>query len=223
MKAMILAAGRGERMRPLTDSTPKPLIPLLGKPLIEYHLENLALAGFTEIVINLGHLGEQIPQALGDGSRWGLSIAYSDEQGMPLETGGGLLKALPLLGQQPFLLINGDVYCPYPWQQVTLPVGKVAHLLMVANPEHNPSGDFSLDNGLLSQHGEAKLTYSGCAIIDPQLLAGSQPGRFPLAPLLRAAMEQGQVSGHRITQPWCDVGTVARLQQLEKQLDAHLG
>ncbi|WP_028115705.1 N-acetylmuramate alpha-1-phosphate uridylyltransferase MurU [Ferrimonas senticii] len=223
MKAMILAAGRGERMRPLTDTTPKPLIRLCGKPLIEYHLEALAQAGFTEVVVNQGHLGEQLPQQLGDGSRFGLEIHYSDERPDALETGGGIAKALPLLGNDPFLLINGDVYCPHPWQQVSLPQGKLAHLLLVANPAHNLSGDFHLSEGLVANEGDNRLTYSGCALLHPLLFEGCPEGHFPLAPLLRQAAANGLVSGQQITTHWCDVGTVQRLTELENTLNAHLG
>ncbi|WP_298443612.1 N-acetylmuramate alpha-1-phosphate uridylyltransferase MurU [uncultured Ferrimonas sp.] len=223
MKAMILAAGRGERMRPLTDTTPKPLIPLQGKPLIVHHLENLAAAGITEVVINQGHLGEQLAATLGNGSRWGLSIRYSDERGQVLETGGGIHKALSLLGAEPFLLLNGDVYCPYPWHTLALPAGQLAHLLLVPNPDHNPNGDFALHAGVVAARGENRFTYSGCAVLDPQLFAACQPGRFALGPLLKQHMNRGRISGQLIDEPWCDVGTVARLQQLEKQLNAHLG
>ncbi|SHI24866.1 N-acetylmuramate alpha-1-phosphate uridylyltransferase MurU [Ferrimonas marina] len=224
MKAMILAAGRGERMRPLTDHTPKPLLPVAGKPLIQYHLEALARAGVSEVVINHAWLGAQLPATLGDGARWGLKLHYSDEQGQALETGGGIQRALPLLGSEPFLVINGDIHCPYPWDALpALASGDLAHLLLVANPEHNPDGDFALQGGRVASEGPGKLTFAGAGVYHPALFADCGPGHFALAPLLRAAMAQQKVSGEKITVPWCDVGTPARLEALESRLNADLG
>ena len=216
--AMILAAGRGERMRPLTDHTPKPLLPLAGKPLIEYHIEALARAGFERLVINHAHLGEQIEQALGDGSRWAVTIRYSPEPEGALETGGGIHHALPLLGAAPFLVINGDVWVDYDFTRSALPAGMLAHLLLVDNPPQHPAGDFCLRQGLVGEGASPRLTFGGIGVYDAELFAGLEPGRFPLAPLLRRAMAQGRVSGERLTSAWVDVGTPERLQQLERQL-----
>lgn len=221
MKAMILAAGRGERMRPLTDRLPKPLLPVAGRPLIEHQIARLAAGGFTELVINLSHLGHLIREALGDGARLGVSIAYSDEGQPALETGGGIFRALPLLGPGPFLVINGDVWTDYPWERVPRRLDGQAHLVLVDNPDHHPEGDF-----LLSQHRVAsggagrRLTFSGIGVYTPALFAGCRDGRFPLAPLLRAAMDRGEVSGEHYQGEWLDVGTPARLAELERRLDA---
>lgn len=222
MKAMILAAGKGERMRPLTLSTPKPLLPVAGVPLIEYHLRALAAAGFREVVINHAWLGEQIEAALGDGQRWGVSIRYSAE-GQPLETGGGIFQALPLLGEEPFLVVNGDIWTDYDFATLRRPLAGLAHLVMVDNPAHHPTGgDFCLENGLLhdGQPGAATLTYSGISVLHPQLFRDCAGGAFKLAPLLREAMAQGQVSGEHMHGQWIDVGTVERLAQVEDLLQA---
>ncbi|MBY5993016.1 N-acetylmuramate alpha-1-phosphate uridylyltransferase MurU [Ferrimonas balearica] len=220
MKAMILAAGRGERMRPLTDTTPKPLLPVAGKPLLTYHLERLARAGITEVVINHAWLGAQIPAALGNGERWGLSLRYSDEGDQALETGGGIHKALPLLGDAPFLLLNGDIFCQLEWPTLpSLADGDLAHLYLVPNPAHNPEGDFALAEGRVGVDGPQRLTYGGIALFHPALFAACQSGHFSLVPLLKDAMAQGRVSGSRYDGLWCDVGTPQRLQQLERQLD----
>ncbi|TKB50915.1 N-acetylmuramate alpha-1-phosphate uridylyltransferase MurU [Ferrimonas aestuarii] len=223
MKAMILAAGRGERMRPLTDHTPKPLLPLLGKPLIEYHLEKLAAAGVTEVCINTAWLGEQFPQSLGDGSRWGVAIHYQHEQ-EALETGGGIFKALPWLGEAPFLVLNGDLYCDIDFGDLPqLADEELAHLWVVNNPEHNPNGDFAFEQNRLVSEGREYATFSGIGLYRPALFAGCQHGRFPLAPLLRQAIADDRVSATWHQGIWCDVGTPQRLQQLEQQLDANLG
>lgn len=219
MKAMILAAGKGERMRPLTLHTPKPLVPVAGVPLIEYHLRGLAAAGFDEVVINHAWLGQQIEDHLGDGSRWGLRIAYSAET-EPLETGGGIFKALPLLGEQPFVLINGDVWTDYDLARLRRPLAGLAHLVLVDNPEHHVQGDFSLAQDQVSDaSGEgARLTFSGLSVLHPALFDGCQAGAFKLAPLLRQAMAQGQVSGEHHPGQWIDVGTLERLAQVERVL-----
>ena len=219
MKAMILAAGKGERMRPLTLHTPKPLVPVAGVPLIEYHLRALAAAGFTEVVINHAWLGQQIEDHLGDGSRWGLSIRFSAE-GEPLETGGGIFKALPLLGDQPFVLVNGDIWTDYDFSRLRQPSSALAHLVLVDNPGHHGAGDFRLDAGQVADGAGASdtLTYSGIAVIDPALFAGCQPSAFKLAPLLRAAMASGQVSGEHFSGHWVDVGTLERLAEVERLL-----
>ena len=220
MKAMILAAGKGERMRPLTLHTPKPLLPVAGKPLIEYHLERLAALGVREVVINHAWLGEQIEQHLGDGARFGLAIAYSPE-GEPLETGGGIFRALPLLGEAPFLLLNGDVWCEEQLENLPRQITGLAHLLLVDNPAHNGKGDFHLQaDGRVrqAQAGDSTLTYSGIAVLHPQLFAGCKDGAFALAPLLRAAMDRGLVSGQRATGHWVDVGTPERLADIEQRV-----
>lgn len=221
MKAMILAAGKGERLRPLTLHTPKPLVRAAGVPLIEYHVRALAAAGFTELVINHAWLGRQIEDYLGDGARFGVRIAYSAE-GEPLETGGGIFKALPLLGDQPFVLVNGDIFTDYPFAQLRRPLSGLAHLVLVANPTHHAGGDFCLQGGQVSdaQAGEGNLTYSGLAVLSPALFAECQPGAFKLAPLLRQAMAAGQVSGEQFAGCWVDVGTHERLAEVERLLEA---
>lgn len=221
MKAMILAAGKGERLRPLTLHTPKPLVRAAGVPLIEYHVRALAAAGFTELVINHAWLGRQIEDYLGDGARFGVRIAYSAE-GEPLETGGGIFKALPLLGDQPFVLVNGDIFTDYPFAQLRRPLSGLAHLVLVANPTHHAGGDFCLQGGQVSdaQAGEGNLTYSGLAVLSPVLFAECQPGAFKLAPLLRQAMAAGQVSGEQFAGCWVDVGTHERLAEVERLLEA---
>ena len=216
MKAMILAAGRGERLRPLTDTVPKPLLEVRGKPLIAWHLEALARAGVHNVVINLSWLGEQIRATLGDGSRWGMRIAYSDEGPVALETGGGIHHALPLLGSAPFLLVNGDVYTDYDLARLWLRSGELAHLVLVGNPSHHPQGDFLLQDGLVSEIGEPRHTYAGIGIYDPELFAGCRPGRFPLLPLLRKAMAERRLGGEIHAGAWTDVGTAARLADLNR-------
>ncbi|MDD0842082.1 N-acetylmuramate alpha-1-phosphate uridylyltransferase MurU [Pseudomonas sp. Gutcm_11s] len=219
MKAMILAAGKGERLRPLTLHTPKPLVRAAGTPLIEFHVRALAAAGFTELVINHAWLGQQIEDYLGDGSRFGLRIAYSAE-GEPLETGGGIYKALPLLGAEPFLVVNGDIWTDYDFAALRAPRQGLAHLVLVDNPGHNQQGDFRLHDGQVTDAvpGEPSFTYSGMAVLHPQLFAGCQSGAFKLAPLLRAAMLEGQVSGEHFDGRWIDVGTHERLADVERLL-----
>lgn len=210
MRAMILAAGKGERMRPLTLHTPKPLIPVAGVPLIEYHLRALAQAGVTEVVINHAWLGDRIEAHLGDGARFGLQIVYSKES-QPLETGGGIYQALPLLGADPFILVNGDVFTDYDFAVLQKPLQDLAHLVLINNPEHHLEGDFSLEEGRVLAPTTATLTYSGIAVLHPELFAGCQAGAFKLAPLLRQAIAQGQVSGEQFNGCWIDVGTPERL------------
>ncbi|UCO98730.1 nucleotidyltransferase family protein [Metapseudomonas lalkuanensis] len=221
MKAMILAAGKGERMRPLTLHTPKPLVRVADTPLIEFHLRALADAGFRELVINHAWLGQQIEDYLGDGARFGLSIRYSAE-GEPLETGGGIYRALPLLGDDPFLVVNGDVWTDFDFRHLRQPLDGLAHLVLVDNPAHHPHGDFRLDGDRVSDavQGEPSLTYSGIAVLHPRLFADCRPGAFKLAPLLRQAMAAGQVSGERFTGRWVDVGTHERLAEVERLLTA---
>ncbi len=222
MKAMILAAGRGERMRPLTDRTPKPLLQVGGKPLIQYHLEALA-GSVRQVVINISHLGDQIRDFVGDGSRWGLDVIWSEEP-EALETAGGLLHAAPLLGVQPFLVVNGDIWTDYPLAALVrrgLGAGRLAHLVMVDNPVQHSSGDFSLGpDGSLRQTrtGDAALTYAGAGLYTVELLAGAVPGKQRLRPFLNAAIAAGRISAEHYRGSWVDVGTPQRLQALDEQL-----
>ena len=217
MKAMILAAGRGERMRPLTDHTPKPLLQAGGRPLIEHLIGALALAGFRELVINHAHLGRQLEQALGHGERYGVQIHWSPEPPGALETGGGIFQALPWLGER-FLAVNGDIWTDYPFAQLLRPFPALAHLVLVDNPPQHPQGDFVLDRGRVQAEGQERLTFSGIGVYHRDLFRNSQPGKFPLAPLLRAAMEQGAVSGEHYSGQWQDIGTPERLSELDRRL-----
>ena len=218
MKAMILAAGFGTRMRPLTDHCPKPLLPVAGRPLIGHHLMRLAAAGIDDIVINVSYRGEQIIEALGDGSDYGVRIAWSREE-VPLETGGGIRQALPLLGEAPFLLVNGDIWCDAELDALPALNGALAHVWLVDNPDHHPAGDFHLDAaGAVHVEGAPRLTFAGLSLIDPALVADQPPGVFALAPLLKRAMDAGQVSGHHHRGAWVDVGTPARLDALDTYL-----
>ena len=214
MKAMLLAAGRGERLRPLTDRQPKPLLLVRGKPLIVWHLEALARAGIAEVVINLSWLGEQLRARLGSGSDWGLHIEYSDEGPEPLETGGGIFRALPLLGPAPFLLVNGDVFTGYDLRRLVPEPGAQAHLVVVPNPAHHPQGDFALEQGLLSLSGTPRYTYAGIGLFTPKLFEGCRDGKFPLLPLLHRAIGAGQLRGELYSGPWVDVGSPERLAAL---------
>ncbi len=215
MRAMILAAGRGERLRPLTDTIPKPLIEVRGKPLIEYHIEALCAAGFREIIINQGHLGEQLPAAIGDGGRWGITIHWSDEQPAALETGGGIHKALPLLGSSPFLVVNGDIWTDYPFAHLRAVKCDWAHLVMIPNPPQHPKGDFALLNARIRSEGEDKLTFSGIGVYHNRLFDGCKAGKFSVVPLLRSAMENHLVTGERYEGRWEDIGTLERLSSIE--------
>ena len=215
MKAMILAAGKGERMRPLTLTRPKPLIEVNGRPLIEHHIQALAAAGITELVINHAWLGDQLEAVLGDGSRLGVSIRFSAE-GEPLETGGGIFRALPLLGSEPFMLINGDIRTDVDFAALALPAGCLAHLVLVDNPVHHPSGDFGLVDGRITLEASEKLTYSGIAVLHPQLFSDCTAGAFKLVDVLRPAIVAGQVSGQRLAGRWVDVGTLERLAEAEQ-------
>lgn len=232
MKALIFAAGLGERMRPLTDHTPKPLLVAGGKPLIVWHLERMAAAGVHELVINTSWLADQFPQVLGDGSQWGVKITYSYEGTTPLETGGGMLHALPLLGDAPFLLVNGDIWTDFDFARLPHAPKGLAHLVMVDPPEQAPRGDFALGADGLVREGEGpKLTYAGIGIYRPELLAEwrmhtkSGEGtyekaspRFPLAPILRAHMADGNIHGEHHQGRWTDVGTPQRLAELDQRL-----
>lgn len=217
MKAMILAAGRGERMRPLTDTTPKPLLNVAGKALIDYSIENLQQAGFTDIVINLAHLGQQIKDHCGDGRRWQVSIRYSDEGEIALETAGGIAKALPLLGDKPFLVINADIICDYPLARLREQSIALAHLVLIDNPTHHPQGDFSLtDKGWLLEQGEEKFTFSGIGVYHPKLFVDLPAAPLKLRPVLTHAMRQQQVSGEKFDGLWLDIGTPQRLREVDE-------
>jgi MurNAc alpha-1-phosphate uridylyltransferase len=216
MKAMLLAAGRGERLRPLTDMQPKPLLMVRGKPLIIWHLEALARAGVRDVVINLSWLGGQIRERLGTGKEWDLRIEYSEEGPEPLETGGGIFRALPLLGPAPFLLVNGDVFTSFDFSHLTLTSRMRAHLVLVANPAHHAAGDFALQNGQVAVSGMPRLTYAGIGMYTPRLFEGMRDGKFPLLPLLRRAIEAGELSGEFYAGPWVDVGSPDRLAALNR-------
>lgn len=236
MKALILAAGLGERMRPLTQHTPKPLLEAGGKPLIAWHLEKLAVLGVREVVINTSWLAAKFPEVLGDGARWGLRLHFSYEGDTPLETGGGMLHALPLLGSDPlqgdpFLLVNGDIWTDYDFARLPREPAGLAHLVMVDRPGHATNGDFALDDGgHVRADGDALLTYAGLGVYRPQLLAdwragvGQEPGadeqppRFRLAPILKALMPDDRITGEYHAGRWTDVGTPERLAQLDAEL-----
>lgn len=219
MRAMILAAGRGERLRPLTDNTPKPLLQVGGKPLIEYHIENLVNSGVREIVINLSYKGSQIRKTLGEGNRFGAQIVYSEEGKAALETGGGILKALSLLGENPFIVVNGDIWTDFPFTQLPEKPEGLAHLVLIDNPPHHLQGDFVLKNGkVLSDGQENTLTFSGIGVYSPELFSECTEERFPLAPLLRKAMESGKVTGQTYHGTWLDIGTPQRLDELDEKL-----
>jgi MurNAc alpha-1-phosphate uridylyltransferase len=223
MRALILAAGRGERMRPLTNELPKPLLPAGGQPLIDYHIQALARAGIRELVVNLSWHGEKLRAYLGDGTRYGVTFAFSDEGPEPLETGGGVFHALPLLGPGAFWVVNGDIACDYRFTARQLPAGTLAHLVVVPNPPHNPRGDFLLAGGLIAADPPAASTtahrtFAGISVLDPRLFAAAGHGKFPLAPLLRAAAARGEVSGEEHLGRWTDVGTPERLAALDAEL-----
>lgn len=215
---MILAAGRGLRLRPLTDHTPKPLLRAGGRALIEHQLSALVAGGITELVINLGHLGMQIRGALGDGARYGARIRYSEEGEHPLETGGGILRALDWLGPEAFAVVNADVWTDYPYRKLPRAPEGLAHLVLVDNPPHHAQGDFGLAAGRAVDEGPVRLTFSGIGVYRPQLFAGCRPGAFPLAPLLREAAARGQVTAEHYRGRWSDVGTGQRLAELEREL-----
>jgi MurNAc alpha-1-phosphate uridylyltransferase len=223
MKAMILAAGRGERMRPITDTTPKPLLRVSGHCLIEYHLHALIRAGIKDVVVNLGHLGEKIEAFLGDGRRYGLAIRYSREGEHILNTGGGIHRALPMLGPGPFLVVNGDIFTEIHFERLPAQPAGLAHLVLVANPPHHPQGDFALEDGQVREEGAPRFTFSGVGVYRPELFSGCEAGAFPLAPLLRRAMAAGKVSGEFYEGVWRDVGTPERLAELASWLDRRSG
>jgi MurNAc alpha-1-phosphate uridylyltransferase len=222
---MLLAAGYGKRLSPLTEETPKPMLRVAGKPLLQYHIERLAASGIYELVINTSWLAEQIEEYFGDGSQFGVQISWSRES-QPLETGGGIAKALTLLGEQPFLLINSDIWTDFPLSLATpekIPVDKTAWLLLVSNPEHNSQGDFGIDGGLVNYSASQKYTFSGISIIRPQLIIDytkiySDQENFPLRDALRPAIDSQRVVGSLYKGSWCDVGTPARYKQLNNSL-----
>jgi len=218
MKAMILAAGRGERLRPLTDTTPKPLLKVGEHSLIEYHLLALKEAGIEDVVINLAWLGDRIESQLGDGSRYGLGIRYSYETGQALETGGGIFNALTMLGSEPFIVTNADVWTDFSYSDLPTTLNGLAHLVMVDNPSQHPDGDFSLEGNLLHDTDKHRKTFSGIGVYSPNLFKGITETIFPLAPLLRKAMLQDLVTGEYYQGRWFDVGTVERLQALDADL-----
>ena len=219
MKAMILAAGRGERLRPHTDITPKPLIQVGEHRLIEYHLLNLAKAGVKDIVINISWLADQITETLGDGSNYSLNITYSDEGDEALETAGGIINAMPHLGDDPFIVINGDIWCDYDLSRLTgRHMEHEAHLVLVKNPEHNEEGDFAIEDGLIKNSGEQRLTFSGIGLYTHSFFQDITPGKKALAPILRKKSELNKVSGEFYNGQWVDIGTIERLAQLRSYL-----
>jgi MurNAc alpha-1-phosphate uridylyltransferase len=219
-RALIFAAGRGERMRPLTDTTPKPLLPVRGKPMIVWHLEKLARAGVQEVVINTSHLAAQFPETLGDGSTWNLRIRYSYEGPEPLDSGGGMFRALPFLGHDPFIAVNGDVYTDFDFSTLPLNPSGVAHLVVIDNPPHHPNGDFVLRDGRLHDEITPRLTFAGIGVYKPSLLEGRTGGTFSMVPILREAMKRGEVSGEHYRGTWTDIGTPQRLADINGSLSA---
>ena len=218
MKAIVLAAGRGERMRPLTDTTPKPLLPVAGKPLIGYHLEALAKAGIRDVVINLSWLGEKIRATLGDGSAYGVRLSYTEEGPVALETGGGIFNALPLLGPGPFLVVNGDTWTDIDFRALELDSEALARLVLVPNPPQHPRGDFGVEDGNVVERDTDRYTYSGVGLYRPEFFEGSNPGRFPLLPLLKRAIAAEKLRGEVHHGVWLDIGTPERLAALDRQM-----
>ncbi|HEX4479269.1 MAG TPA: nucleotidyltransferase family protein [Rudaea sp.] len=219
-RALIFAAGRGERMRPLTDTTPKPLLPIRGKPMIVRHLEALARAGVTEVVINTSHLAAQFPEALGDGSQWNLRIRYSYEGPEPLDSGGGMLRAVPFLGHDPFIAVNGDIVTDFDFSTLPRDPKGVAHLVVIDNPPHNSNGDFVLRDGRLHDELTPRSTFAGIGVYRPSLLDGHTGGTFSMVPILREAMRRGDVTGEQYRGAWTDVGTPQRLADINGALSA---
>ena len=215
MRAMLLAAGRGERLRPLTDKVPKSLVEVRGETLLERHLANLSGAGIRSVVINLGWLGDRIVERVGSGGHYGLDVLYSQEGGNVLETGGGIHKALPMLGDGPFLVINADIYTDMPVPRIELADEHVGHLVMVPSPVYRDGGDFDIEDGLIRNGETQRLTFSGVAMYRPAFFDGCEPGRFPLAPMLREAADNGLLSGSLYEGLWADIGTPERLKALQ--------
>ena len=229
MKAMVLAAGRGERLRPITDTLPKPLVQVAGKPLVVYHLEALARAGVRDVVINLSWLGDKIRAALGDGGRYGVHITYTDEGPVALETGGGIFNAIQHLGPGPFLVVNGDTFTDIDFgalrsqADVDIQAGALARIVLVPNPTQHPRGDFGLEGDRVVERETDRFTYSGVGVYRPELFEGCTPGRFPLAPLLKRAIAEGRLRGELHSGEWCDVGTPQRLADLDTRVRAGRG
>jgi N-acetyl-alpha-D-muramate 1-phosphate uridylyltransferase len=220
MKAMLLAAGRGERMRPLTDTLPKPLLRVGGRALIAWHLAALARAGVREVVINVSWLGEQLRGALGDGREFGVRISWSEEGPVPLETGGGIFHAVPLLGPGPFLVVNSDIWTDIDFGRLRLESGAHAHLVLIPNPPHHPRGDFALEGDVVVDRDSGRFTYSGVGLYHPEFFHDCTAGRFPLLPLLNRAIAAGLARGEVHRGEWCDVGTPERLASLERRMRA---
>ena len=218
MRAMILAAGRGERMHTLTDKLPKPMLPVAGKPLLQYHVEALAQAGFTDLVINHARFGDRIEVFFADGADFNVTIRYSAEGNSPLETGGGIKRALSLLGDDPFLVINGDIWTDFPLESLATVSPGLAHLVLIPNPAHHPAGDFVLEGGEILCSGQPRYTFSGIGVYQPSLFNSVRQEVFPLAPVLRRAMQDRQVTGELHSGRWFDIGTPARLAALENYL-----
>ncbi len=218
---MLLAAGRGERLRPITDTLPKPLVEVAGKPLIAYHLEALARSGVREVIVNLSWLGGLIRAALEEGDRYGLRITYSEEGPEPLETGGGIFKALPLLGPEPFLVVNADIWTDMEFSR-NLPLEHDAHarIVLAPNPSHHPQGDFGVENGLVVERPSDRFTYTGVGLYRPEFFAGCQPGKFPLLPLLRRAIAARRLREAAFHGRWCDAGSPERLARLDASVRA---
>ena len=220
MKAMLLAAGRGERLRPITDSLPKPLVRVGGRPLIAWHLTRLSQAGVREVVINVSWLGDQLRAALGDGREFGVRISWSEEGPVPLETGGGILEALPLLAPGPFLVVSADIWTDIDFACIRIPDESQAHLVLIPNPPHHPRGDFGLEEGRVVDREVDRFTYANVGVYQPELFEGLSPGRFPLITVLKRGMAARRVSGEIHRGAWYDVGTPGRLADLEKRLQA---
>lgn len=217
---MILAAGRGERMRPLTDATPKPLLQAGGKSLIEYHIDALARAGIEKIVINLAWKGSMLRDALGNGTRFGIKLHYSDEGDSALETGGGVFRALPLLGDDPFIVVSGDIWCPYPFADLRTRLGErdVAHFVLVPNPSFHTKGDFGLQADRVTNAADERYTYANIGVFHPAFFEGCRAERFPFVPIMRKRIDEGRVSGELYEGPWRNIGTPAQLAELDREL-----
>jgi MurNAc alpha-1-phosphate uridylyltransferase len=220
MKAMILAAGRGERLRPLTDSVPKALVEVHGQRLLERHLENVRDAGIKDVVINLGWLGDQIMECVGSGSSYGLNIVYSPENSNVLETGGGIHNALPLLGDDPFLVVNADIYTDMPVPDITLSEAAMGHLVLVPSPAYRDGGDFALEGNIIRNGDSPTLTFSGVSVYRPEFFKGCEAGRFSIVPMLREAADSGQLQGSLYSGLWADIGTQERLAALQALADS---
>ncbi len=218
MKAMILAAGRGERLRPLTDEHPKPLLPVMGKPLIEYTIEQLVGQGFQDLVINISYLGAQIKETLGNGQRFNAEINYSDEGDFPLETAGGIIHALPLLGDNPFLVVNGDIATNFNFSTLKEKEVDLAHLILVPNPDHHPDGDFGINNDLITERNSPCYTFSGIGLYHPQFFNHHPSGKSRLKPLLQGGIKEKRITGELHHDFWLDIGTVERLNQFKKHV-----